>query len=852
MPLSAGTRLGPYEVLSPLGAGGMGEVYRARDPRLNRDVALKILPAELAADPSRRQRFEIEARAVAALSHPNIVAVYDVGEGYIVSELVEGETLRGAGFGLRKTLGIAAQIASGLAAAHAAGIVHRDLKPDNVLLTKDGRAKILDFGLARMSLPQAGPPDATMPAVLTGPGVVMGTVGYMSPEQVRGLDTDPRSDIFSFGVMLHEMLSGAPPFKGETAVDTMQAILRSDAPDLPRSVPGGVREVVSHCLEKDPALRFQSARDLGFALHALAQADSQDTPAVASASPNPPASRPRSWLWVAAVLLAIAATFLVTRWLARVPDAPQWSADQLAGPEIALNPRRSPDGRLLAFQAMVEGTTEVAVMDPDSGNWNVLTRRRDRGFVEYLCWSPDGGTIYFSRTADVPMGVFSVPFLGGEERLVLENAGNPAALPDGSLLVARINEDRRQQLFHFWPDTGKLQELPVDVSFDPTIRPGIRVSPDGRRAIVLGTMYGKTAEKKSLIEVDIAAGTARPVAVKGNPEVRAFALAPDAGSVVAALPAKALMRVVRIPLDGRGVPRELFTVTSDLWHLDAQPDGSVIVNLIDRPGDVVQFPPTGGQPVKLAHFPQATASQVVVALEDGRAVVGVNVSGRVRLMAAEAGKDPVQLVKTQEDTAGPMTAVAENRIAFAIGPEPRETIALADTLTGRIAGRISPGKGIVQSLAASGDGATLYFTAGGAVWSVPSAGGEPRRICAGDWVVAHPSGTLVVARNEMSQIHLFEVPAAGGTERAIPLDPATRIYSMGTIDDAGVMLVPLMGTDFWFNPLAVLDLKSGRSTRVAGDGASDLVSAAWTRDGRIVAIRQGLNARIWTFTPGND
>ncbi len=303
-------------MVSPLGAGGMGEVYRARDPRLNRDVALKILPAEVAADPSRRQRFEIEARAVAALSHPNIVAVYDVGEGYIVSELVDGEPLRGARFGLRKTLDIAAQIAGGLAAAHAAGVVHRDLKPDNILLTRDGRAKILDFGLARMTQ-ASGHPDTTMPAPLTGPGVVMGTVGYMSPEQVRGLDADHRSDIFSFGVVLHEMLGGARPFDGETAVDTMQAILREDAPDLPSTVPGGVRQVVSHCLEKDPAHRFQSARDLGFALRALAQGDSSSGSAPAVESPAPPASRTRAWLAAGVALLAIAATALITREVTR-------------------------------------------------------------------------------------------------------------------------------------------------------------------------------------------------------------------------------------------------------------------------------------------------------------------------------------------------------------------------------------------------------------------------------------------------------------------------------------------------------------------------------------------------------
>lgn len=176
MPLNPGTRLGPYEILAPIGAGGMGEVYRAHDIRLARDVALKILPTEVAADPSRRARFEQEARAVAALNHPNIVAVYDVGDGYMVSELVEGETLRGAKFGMRKTLDIAAQIASGLAAAHAAGIVHRDLKPDNVLITKDGRAKILDFGLARVRNSQSSGAEETM-TVRTEPGVVMGTAG---------------------------------------------------------------------------------------------------------------------------------------------------------------------------------------------------------------------------------------------------------------------------------------------------------------------------------------------------------------------------------------------------------------------------------------------------------------------------------------------------------------------------------------------------------------------------------------------------------------------------------------------------------------------------------------------------
>ena len=860
MPLTPGTRLGPYEILAPIGAGGMGEVYRAHDTRLGRDVALKILPSEVAGDPSRRERFEQEARAVAALNHPNIVAVYDVGEGYMVSELVAGETLRGAKFGLRKTLDIAAQIASGLAAAHAAGIVHRDLKPDNVLLTKDGRAKILDFGLARVRRSGAAT-DETM-ASRTEPGVVMGTAGYMSPEQVRGLETDHRSDIFSFGVMLQEMLSGQRAFQRGTSAQTMTAILQEDAPDLPRTVPGGVREVVSHCLEKEPGNRFQSVRDLGFALHALSQGDSQSEAAIASVvSPAIVSATPRrAWLWIAALLVAVGATFVLTRWLTHEPPATRWSAVRLGGPEIALAPRLSPDGHVLAFLAMVDGDTQVAVMKPESGSWTVLTRRRDQGSVDYQCWSPDGSTIYFSRNTDVPRGVFSVPFLGGEEHLVLENADNPATLPDGSLLLSRINQQRRLQLFHFWPETGKLQELPVETINLNNGYVGNQISRDGRRAVVLGNMVGKSAGKLSLIEVDLAAASARPIPVIGldYADLRTFGLSPDGGSAIAAFQVKALVRIVRIPLDGRSAPQELFTVTSDVWGIDAGSDGSFLVNVVDRPSELLSFAPRGaqplGQPVKSAAFPRLAAMDMVVVLADGRAVIPADVSGRTRLMAVERGKDPVPLINTPEETAAPMTAVAGNRIAFAIGPDPRETIAIADASNGRISNRISPGKGRLQSLTASPDGGTLYFTAGGSVWSIPSSGGEPSKICPGDWVVWNPSGgTLMVARGESSQIRLFEVPATGGSEKTIPLDRASPLFSLfvspGTIRNDGQMLVPLNVVDSWFNPLALLDLKSGKITRLAGDGVSDLQSAAWTHDGGFVVIREALVSTIWRFTP---
>ena len=281
--LARGSHLGRYEILEPLGAGGMGEVYRARDTQLDRDVAVKVLPTALGSDPSALERFEREAKAVAALSHPNILAIHDVGtqEGirYAVTELLEGRTLRahleGGALGPRKAVEYALQIVAGLAAAHERGIVHRDLKPENLFVTRDGRVKILDFGLARVMEAQSAEDATQAPTVAGGtqPGTVLGTVGYMSPEQVRGRSADNRSDIFSFGAVFYEMLAGRRAFRADSAVETMNAILTEEPPDIgtsaARAMPPGLDRIVRRCLEKDPPQRFQSARDLGFAIEAL-------------------------------------------------------------------------------------------------------------------------------------------------------------------------------------------------------------------------------------------------------------------------------------------------------------------------------------------------------------------------------------------------------------------------------------------------------------------------------------------------------------------------------------------------------------------------------------------------------
>jgi serine/threonine protein kinase len=291
MPLRPGTRLGPYEVLALLGAGGMGEVYRARDTRLNREVAVKVLPERLAGEPEALARFRREAQAIAALSHPNILAIHDFGEvAYAVTELLEGETLQ-ARLGkdlpsIRETIDYALQIARGLMAAHARGVVHRDLKPGNVFITSDGHVKILDFGLARFSERAGSTEELSTVSRHTTPGVIMGTVSYMSPEQVRGQSADHRSDVFSLGVVLYEMLGGHRPFQGDTGADTMSAILIQAPQDLSRLRPGippSLDRVVRRCLEKAVGDRFQSSRDLVFALETISDARA---PATSVAAPD--------------------------------------------------------------------------------------------------------------------------------------------------------------------------------------------------------------------------------------------------------------------------------------------------------------------------------------------------------------------------------------------------------------------------------------------------------------------------------------------------------------------------------------------------------------------------------------
>ncbi|MBI2682804.1 MAG: protein kinase [Acidobacteriales bacterium] len=484
--LTPGTRLGPYEVVAQIGAGGMGEVYRAKDSRLQREVAVKVLPPSFAQDGERLRRFEQEARAVGALNHPNILGIYDVGthggSPYLVSELLEGESLRdhmgNSALPARRAMEYATQIARGLAAAHEKGVVHRDLKPDNVYVLNDGRVKILDFGLAKLvreeSMGAAISDSQTIghPHAGTTPGQVMGTVGYMSPEQVKGQPADHRTDIFSFGVILYEMLTGKRAFHGDSSVETMSAILKEDPADLQELVPRltpGLDRVVRHCLEKNPAQRFQSASDIAFDLETISSQSGTATRLTA-------VQESRSGYWKYAVGAAVIAAALAGAYYAGRGNAPSLSPrfHQLTFQRGTIcGARFAPDGQSILYTAAWNGaeTCDMYTTRTDS----IMSRPLELKDAEVLSISAKGGMAIRLRStyAGVSQGMLAVvPITGGAPRELLDDVADATWSPDGENLAVSHFAEREWRL-----------EFPVGkvvLSSKTGLMGNIHFSPDGK------------------------------------------------------------------------------------------------------------------------------------------------------------------------------------------------------------------------------------------------------------------------------------------------------------------------------------------------------------------------------------
>jgi eukaryotic-like serine/threonine-protein kinase len=573
MTLAPGTRLGPYEIQSSLGAGGMGEVYRARDTRLDRVVAVKILPEALAKDGDRLQRFEHEARVLSTLSHPNLLSIYDVGSQdgihYLVSEFLEGHTLRELlkdnPLGVRRATDYGLQLAKGLSAAHEKGIVHRDLKPENIFVTTDGRVKILDFGLAKQSFADTGNSSGLTQTVQTVPGVVLGTVGYMAPEQVRGQSADARSDLFSFGSVLFEMLSGKRAFHGDTPADMMSAILKEDPPELietGRQIPPVLEGIVRHCMEKNPQNRFQSAHDLAFNLEQLAHAPgSSASHALASTGPR---RAVLPWLVPFGMVAVAAAAFFLGR---RTQNTANPVFQQLTFQRgRVLQARFSPDGQTILYSAAWNG-------EPS----DVYSTRADGPGARSLDLK-GGQVLSVSSTGDLAVllkthasGTFSdtgtlaiVPLSGGAPHEVAESILYADFSPDGKQLAvihdlgprSRLEYPAGKSLYEF---NGWLSHLRISPKGDKIAFAEHPTFNDSFGSLVVTDLLGnRKVLKKDWYEIlDLA---------WGSQEDEVWVTASDLGGQ---------RSVYAVTLDGKA--RQIFEVPGNLVLKDRFRDGRLLL-----------------------------------------------------------------------------------------------------------------------------------------------------------------------------------------------------------------------------------------------------------------------------------
>ncbi|MGE5278440.1 MAG: protein kinase domain-containing protein [Acidobacteriota bacterium] len=575
MTLPSGTRLGSYELTDALGAGGMGEVYRARDVRLGREVAVKVLPADAAGDGESRGRFEQEARAASALNHPNILTVYDIGDSgsglFIAMEYVDGRTLRellaSGPLPTRRLLPIAAQIADGLAKAHESGIVHRDLKPENVMVNKDGFVKILDFGLAKLAVPSAegGSQLATMAGPGTRPGVVLGTVGYMSPEQASGQPVDFRSDQFALGAILYEMATGKRAFQRKTAVETLSAIIREEPEPIAvanATAPTPLRWIVERCLAKEPGDRYASTRDLARDLKQVLDRISEtsgESPAIG----KPKARRRLGWAAALAALLAVglADVALRLRGGGTAPATPVLRRVTFA-PGLEDEPSFSPDGKFLAYTTDERGNLDV-VVQPLSGGEAIRIAAADADEGE-PAWSPDGSKLAFVSARDhggrlgIALNVsalepylnakfgdiFLAPALGGTAVKLVEDGYYPSWSPDGQRIVFMSNRERRLNLWTIPAGGGTPTRLTKgeDIDYQPAW------SPDGKWiAYGSGLLPGRF-----VLKVVAASGGVPRVLSDGFAYVTRPAWSADGKSVFFSGERNGILNVWRIPLEGSG------------------------------------------------------------------------------------------------------------------------------------------------------------------------------------------------------------------------------------------------------------------------------------------------------------
>jgi Tol biopolymer transport system component len=784
MALSQGDRLGIYEILAPLGAGGMGEVYRARDTRLGREVAIKVLPSERSGDPQRRQRFEQEARSASALNHPNILTIHEIGSDgdtvYISMELVEGRTLRelvvaGEPLPTKKLLDIAAQVAEGLAKAHSAGIVHRDLKPENLMVSKDGYVKILDFGLAKLAEPggeqlSAVPTAAGSP---TEPGTVLGTVGYMSPEQAAGRAVDFHSDQFSLGSILYEMASGRRAFHGKTGAETLVAIMREEPEPLAQSspkAPAPLRWIIERCLAKDPEDRFASTRDLARDLASVRDHLSETAsvePAAGIASARPRRGR---WVPLAAALVALAAGYFLRGAVGgrRGGALPQFQRLTYQRGSI-LSARFAPDGQTVVYGAAWDGRPmELFTTRLDS------TESRSIGLsrADVLAISSSGEMAIaldrrFLFGFEATGTLARVPLGGGAPRPILENVQDADWAPDGKSLAVAHHVGSVQRL-----------EYPIGKSIYSTSGwvSHVRVSPDGRFVAFID--HPERGDNNGFVKVVDAEGKVR---LSGPFANTGIAWSPQGDEVWSSFPLTATT------LSGKS--REAWTTPGAMILHDIGKDGKLLISNVSSRREIVGVAAVG-QERNLTWF---NWSFPVAISEDGKTV-----------LFDEQGVQPPAIYLRALD-GSPAVRLGEGR-SYALSPDGRWAL-------------------------------TAREQAGVQLTLLPTGAGEPRPLTktqvSCQWASFFPDGRrILVSGNEPGRrIRLFVQDLPDGKPRAISPEGVTAARAVNPVSPDG-KTIAAYGPDGRF---ALYPVEPGEPRPVPGIGPEDM-PLHWTPDGRSIYV----------------
>ncbi|HLG56823.1 MAG TPA: protein kinase [Vicinamibacterales bacterium] len=790
-----GARLGPYEIVSLLDAGGMGVVYRARDPRLGRNVAIKVLPESAVADDTRLRRFEAEARAAGALDHPNVLVVYDIGHQagvpFIVSELLDGQTLRArlvetGAVPQRKALEWTQQIAQGLAAAHAKGIVHRDLKPENLFLTRDGRVKILDFGISKLvhvdGDERADPTQPTMTAAqLTGTGMLLGTVGYMAPEQVRGQPVDPRTDIFALGVVVCEMLTGAAPFRRETSAETLTAILKDDPPGLPPAVPTAVDRVIRRCLEKRPEDRFYSAHDLSLALEALSAA----TGSIAGVPLEQPASRmSRRLLLVGGGMGLLAAGLAGGSFLGgRAQPAATPTYHRLTFRRGMIRTARfGPDYRTILYGALWDGDDcrihTVRDESPESAPLNLPPATplavSSLGELALALGTHSRGIMTYGTLARVPLA-------GGAPRELLEDVKYADWSPDGQELAVIRRVGGRERL-----------EFPIgNVVAEPESPGGgfsfLRMSPQGDRVAVFAlTFAGGLTGNVAVVD---RAGNRRIVS---RQYFNCFGLSWKGDEIwFSAADERPLFRNTIHAITQDGAARVVVRTAGNVSLHDVAPDGRVLISHTnDRSGISVMAP--------------GAAAEQDISWLDASSLGDLSRDGRLLLFTENGvGGGPRSSIYIRSTDGAPAVRLGDG-FAWALSPDAKWAVASSAPGSSRVLDLLPVGPGEVRRI--ERPGVTFLQTR---------------------WL-PHGFRLVVRASEQDRSARLYTLDLDAGTFDAITPE-GVAIGSIWAVSPDGTSVV--VASD---RGVEVYPLGPGQPRMVPGLPASDLL-LAWIDDGLLVS-----------------